>query len=544
MSEDLFARVVRVSTELQAKERYSLDAQDEFLYDLIKRAGGGTRPDLVLMDDGYEGDDWNRPSVREGLGWVRTGKVKGLAFLDVDRSGREMHGQLGYFKEVRKAGGRLIFGDLGEYRDDAEFQILLNLKLSIGQYQKAKTKALSRMATLRKVRGGEVHCGGHPPYGYRYEPKTKQSPARLVVIVEQARVVVLIYTWYGEGASLRAIARRLIVEGVQAPKSHWNTMTIKKILCNRTYLGIWHYNKTQCVEPEQIRSTGPRHRRRTSKKQRPESEWEGVAVEPIIMQAMFDSAATRMRSNPHTLGGRPSATYRAKGLVWCGLCNSRFCGQPNHGQPRYICSNRRDRVTGEKKCAALSVSAASLDGALLKCIEDVLSDERQLEALVAKHRSELAAGGNTPDIERMRARLEQIRRREEKARVEALKAAEISDADAEAFYDAEVREAHAQRIELQSQLRAKTVVVDFKVDVRAIARAVRDGLKKATPEQQQKLFHGIIRRVSYRDKEADIEFMVPVDDAQYCKEQQPVAGGRWRSALGSALAKEGLFVSF
>jgi hypothetical protein len=50
--------------------------------------------------------------------------------------------------------------------------------------------------------------------------------------------------------------------------------------------------------------------------------------------------------------------------------------------------------------------------------------------------------------------------------------------------------------------------------------AVRDGLKKATPEQQQKLFHGIIRRVTYRDKEADIEFTVPVDDAQYCKEQQ------------------------
>jgi hypothetical protein len=54
---DLLARVVRVSTELQAKTGYSLDAQEEFLHDLIKRSGGATRPDLLLADDGYEGDD-------------------------------------------------------------------------------------------------------------------------------------------------------------------------------------------------------------------------------------------------------------------------------------------------------------------------------------------------------------------------------------------------------------------------------------------------------------------------------------------------------
>jgi site-specific DNA recombinase len=520
---------VRVSTELQAKTGYSLDAQEEFLHDLIERSNGETRPELLLSDNGYEGDNWSRPAIREGLEWIRAGKVKGLAFLDTDRFARDVHGALGFIKDVCKAGGRVLFGDVGEYRgNDAEFLLTFNIKLSLGQFQKAKIKALSRMATLRKVRGGEPHCGGHAPYGFRYEPKTKHSPARLVVVPEEAKIIVLMYMWYTqEGASLRGIARRLIAEGVPAPKSHWNPETVKGILTSETYLGIWSYNKTECIEPQTIRSTGPRHRRRSSKKFRPKSEWEAVPVEPIVSQSLFDAASAKMAGNQHTLGGRPSTTYLAKSVIWCPLCNSRYVGTWNHGYKRYVCSNCRDRVTGEKKCPAPSLAGEPTETALLGAIRDVLGDERQLEASLSEKRRELAAGANAPEIEHLKKRLEQIRRREEKARSEALKAAETGDVDAEAYYDSEIREARALRSEIQNQLRSKTVVVDFKVDVKAIAAAVRKGLELATPGQQQKLIQGVIKRATpLTAKEIEIEFGIPVRDAdaQYRQEQQPNRG--------------------
>jgi DNA invertase Pin-like site-specific DNA recombinase len=252
----LVARMLRVSTPLQAQKGYSLEVQDEVLSGLIVREGYTTRPELVLEDDGFEGDDWSRPAIRQGLDWVRAGKVKGLAFLDTDRFARDLHGALGFLKEIRKAGGVVLFADIGAYRDDAEFQILLNLKLSIGQYAKTKTKALSRTATLRKVRNGEVHIG-RPLYGYRYVAKTKDSRATLMVIPEQAKVIVTIYMQYLEGASLRAIVRRLVADGVPPPRTRWNATTIAGILTDRTYLGTWHYNKTQSIEPQQPRSTGP-----------------------------------------------------------------------------------------------------------------------------------------------------------------------------------------------------------------------------------------------------------------------------------------------
>jgi hypothetical protein len=161
---------------------------------------------------------------------------------------------------------------------------------------------------------------------------------------------------------------------------------------------------------------------------------------------------------------------------------------------------------------------------ILGAVKSVVADERALETYVARHRSEFAAGVNTPEIEHLKARLEQVRKRLDKARSEALKAAEVGDTEGEDFYGKEAREAIAQRLELQSQLRAKTVMVDFRVDTPAIARAMRAGLKAATPEQLQELHRGIIRRITYLDGEAEIEFSIPVSDAQNCKRQQSVAG--------------------
>src|SRR5215510_9722433 len=120
---------------------------------------------------------------------------------------------------------------------------------------------------------------------------------------------------------------------------------------------------------------------------------------------MFDAAAARMSSNPHALGGRPSATYRAKGIIRCPFCDSVYVGIRNHGYKRYGCSNSRDRVTGKRKCPGPSLAGDATESALLGAIKDVLADERHLEASVSKHRAELAGTSNTADVEKLRKRL-------------------------------------------------------------------------------------------------------------------------------------------
>ena len=46
-------------------------------------------------------------------------------------------------------------------------------------------------------------------------------------------------------------------------------------------------------------------------------------------------------------------------------------------------------------------------------------------------------------------------------------------------------------------------------------------MELATPEQQQKLIQGVVKRVTpLSAKEIEIEFAIPVGDAQYRQEQQ------------------------
>ena len=63
----LSALVARVSGQRAAKEGYSLDAQVPMLKQFAEREGYGTEDRYILFDDGYQGDDWDRPAINKAL---------------------------------------------------------------------------------------------------------------------------------------------------------------------------------------------------------------------------------------------------------------------------------------------------------------------------------------------------------------------------------------------------------------------------------------------------------------------------------------------
>lgn len=519
---DFIAPMVRVSTLLQAQKGYSLDHQRDFLFGLIDREGFATRPDLVLEDDGFEGDDWNRPSIQQGLDWIREGRVKGLAFLDTDRFARDVEGGLRFIRRVRDLNGALLFGDIGLYRHDAEFRVQLQLKLILGEYQKHKMKGLSRASVLRKIRDNKQAFGGNAPYGYRFKGKLEGSRGEIVIVPEHAAVVRAIFAKRDAGMSLRAILRDLRARAVPPPKSNWNCCTLSKILKERAYLGQWHYNKRESVEPKQIRSAGPRHRRRSSGKLRPEAEWIPLAIEPIIRDAaLFDRVQALGEKNVNVLGGRPSDRYMLKGLVWCGVCGKRCNGQfwkrkPEGKQTRYICANR-DRATGAMLCAGgfASVCASRLEDTVWDAVMGTLSDGPTLEKLIRRHERELAAAHNPREIAKLQARQEELKRREFKARRAALDA---PDQETAAFYESEVRDTLAQRNEIQRELARIAPAMTGRVDIPAIVAAAKRGIAKATRLDKQELLRNALQRVVYANGVVEIELLIPLTGGENCQQ--------------------------
>lgn len=509
------AMIARVSLEKSAKNGYSLDAQVSMMTELIEREGFVTCPEYVLLDDGFEGDDWSRPAINQALKLIRTGTVRAVAFLDTDRFSRDVQGGLNMIRKIREAGGEVLFGDLGRYRDDANFELQLNIKLSIAQFEKKKIKIRSKYATIEKIKQGKPH-GGRAPYGYRFVLKFEGDNA-IVPVPSLVPIVRRIFQWADEGLSLRQIVRRLIAEGVQPPKKKWNSAQISKMLRDETYAGTWHYNKREAVEPKTIRRLGKvRHRRRTSWAARKSDQWLPVKVEPIVDPVLFKRVSDQIHQNKNSLAGQPSDRYRLKGKVWCGLCGGRRSGNLCRGVTRYVCQCR-DRATGAKLCASRTVRAEPLERTVWGAVKETIQGQ-DLERLVAERREEIMGEQDTTSLDTLRERIRDLRDVEFRAR-----RAQLREKDAETFalYEYEIREAQLQRRELQREIDSKTPVAGSGIDQNAVA-LMRDALETEDRGEQQAILQRAILRVLYHDGRVEIELQVPVTHAICLHEQDAV----------------------
>lgn len=520
----VFGRMTRVSTPGQAKEGYSLDVQDELLIDLIQDHGHTTRPELLFIDDGYEGDDWNRPAINEGLKGIADGRMHGLAFQDTERFSRDPEGAWGFIRKVRNLGGTLLFGDVGMLQDDENFELILGIKFSIGRFQKRKTKALSRINMQRRAKIGNIMPGRVALYGYEYYVDAAGLTKYRIHPVH-GPIVRQIVKWRLERMGLREIVRRLIAKGIEPPlgaeNGHWNLTTISDI-CGKdeTYLGTWVYNRTERCEPrpDRIRNQ-KRHCPRSAQKPRPREQWIKVEIPALMTQMEFDAMAAMAEENRHTLGGRPSDKYLLTGLFFCARCNGAIRGYAKGGSVCYYCCAERDREQKHQPrlCEAGSVRLDVVEPLVLQVIEDTVGNERALEGFIERHRRELAAQADQGAAEALQGRLGQLQRRLTKARNEALKCAAAADDAGEQYYDGEVAEMQKQRLELTRELQQMTSVVDLYVDAKTVAARVRKGLKVATRMQLKGYLKTLVARITFDDRtgEVEVSLRVPVSNCQH-----------------------------
>lgn len=213
---------------------------------------------------------------------------------------------------------------------------------------------------VRRGRIGLFEKGLNPGwscYGYRNVPvhNTADSNARgraatlgmkEEIDPEKAEVVVLIFTWYAQGLSLRQIMVRLNAEHILPPRNagrkaksrSWSRSAVDYILHNERYSGTLIYGRTT-----QIRNPGTG---KMTQRMHPEAEWQR-SYHPelrIIEEDLWEKVnAERARKNfaGHTRNGGLNRTdksraYFLSGLLVCGVCGSNYHLR-SHG--RYCCSN-------------------------------------------------------------------------------------------------------------------------------------------------------------------------------------------------------------
>jgi len=224
----------RVSTEDQAKEGFSLDAQLDKLRSYCNARDWEIGGEYI--DDGYSGRNAKRPAycrmIEEMEKWDT---ILVLKMDRIHRNSKNFMVMMEYLKQKEKE-----FVSMSESLDTstAMGRFVMNIIQGIAQLESEQIgeRVYIGMEQKAKTNGGVL--GFNIPYGYYY------SDGFLSINREETIVVENIYTWYKNGRSMGEIAKMLNDAKVPTKKGGiWAKKTISRILKNPLYCGYLHWQE-------------------------------------------------------------------------------------------------------------------------------------------------------------------------------------------------------------------------------------------------------------------------------------------------------------
>lgn len=212
---------VRVSTEEQAKEGLSIDAQIDRCTAFCKARGWEVFQ--IYTDAGYSAGSLQRPALQRLLDDARAGKLEILLVYKIDRFSRKLKDLISILEDLKAQ--KVNFTSVTEQIDtttamgEAFFQIIG----VFAQLERGMVKERVEMAFDKKIRSGEaLH---RPPFGYTYKNR------KLVPNLKEAEHVRHIFEMWAAGINYKDICAKFSL-----PVS-----TVYEIIKNPIYVGKVQY---------------------------------------------------------------------------------------------------------------------------------------------------------------------------------------------------------------------------------------------------------------------------------------------------------------
>ena len=291
---------VRVSTEEQAKEGFSINAQKDKLkqYALVRDW------DIydIYIDDGKSGKNLTeRPEVLRLIQDVEDKKINSVLVYRIDRLTRSMKNLLELLDLFQKKD--CSFNSLMEAIDTSSGTGRMFLKI-VGIFVEFERENLAERVSFgyeQKAKEGQ-YTAKHV-YGYDY------IKGQGMIVNEQEKAIINdIFNWYLNGMSFSRMVKKLKDTNVPTKKGgKWHTAIISRILTNSLYIGKMRYK----VNPKDLTEC--------------ELEVEVKNVEPIISEEVFYNAQQiykQRRKNQSRSYPRENVYFN--GTLYCGLCGRKM----------------------------------------------------------------------------------------------------------------------------------------------------------------------------------------------------------------------------
>lgn len=234
------ALYVRVSTDEQATEGYSLDAQKSILEDHCLAEGLDIA--AVYEDDGYSGRNVSRPAYRRMMEDMDSWDV--LVVLKMDRIHRNSRNFMAMMDELVK--NRKEFVSCYEALDtsNALGRFVVDMIQRMAQLESEQIGERTKIGMREKAENlgsestGKTTMGFTPPFGYRLDE------GNLVEDPEEMDVVCDMFSSYLSGETLDSICYSLNSSGTLTRRGNpWNKYNLRNILHNPVYAGFMRWEE-------------------------------------------------------------------------------------------------------------------------------------------------------------------------------------------------------------------------------------------------------------------------------------------------------------
>jgi site-specific DNA recombinase len=295
----------RVSTDMQAEEGFSLEAQNIRLRAYAESQGWTIVEDYC--DEGFSAKNTDRPQMQRLISDIKKKKFDVVLVYRLDRFVRsvlDLHELLQLMEryDVKFKSATEVFDTTS-----ATGRLFITMIATLAQWERETIAERVHMGMLKKVEQGQRN-GAPAPYGYDL------VNGKLVINEEESKWVKYIFQRYGTVGS-QTIAKELNGKGIKTKKGDiWSDFSIRYLLRNPIYAGLvrWNY---------ETYSKGIR--KRTGEEVMTEISQPDFV--PLIDRNMFDEVQ-RLLERRSTMAFRSDNFYPFSGIAKCEKCGNSFTG--------------------------------------------------------------------------------------------------------------------------------------------------------------------------------------------------------------------------
>lgn len=353
---------VRVSTQEQAKEGYSIDEQIERLRDYCKAMGWIIVK--IYTDAGYSGASTDRPALQDMIEDIEAGKGDSVVVYKLDRLSRSQKDTLSLIEDSFLA-NKVDFVSMTENFDTSTpfGRAMIGILAVFAQLEREQIKERMSMGREGRAKEGKFHGGGHAPIGYDYVDGT------LVVNEYEAMQIRELHELYQQGKTFYAIDYIFADKGYKHKHGAWNKKRVRDCILNELYTGKIH--------------------------------WQGHTYDgshtAIIDEETFKKSVAIYNSKDNSNCKNHGRTTYLGGIIYCKQCTAKYTAsrfvdkEYNRVYRYYSCHSRRKAnraMVKDPNCKNMNYKMDVLDNMIFDEIRKLADDPTHIHEIRQKNFSD------------------------------------------------------------------------------------------------------------------------------------------------------------